>query len=71
MNNFIAGSADYGAWQQRFDGLDVTINVRAGGFTFAGGTSTGQTVADNCGVRARLPESRRRRPERARSAPAW
>ena len=56
VNNFIAGSADYGGWQQRFDGLDVTINVRAGGFTFAGGISTGQTAADNCGVRARLPE---------------
>jgi hypothetical protein len=27
-----------------------------GSFTFAGGTSTGQTVADNCEVRARLPE---------------
>ena len=34
----------------------MTVNVRAGGFTLAGGTSTGQTVADNCGVRARLPE---------------
>jgi hypothetical protein len=56
VNNFIAGSADYGGWEQRFDGLDVTMNIRAGGFTLAGGISTGQTVADNCGVRARLPE---------------
>ena len=27
-----------------------------GGLTFQGGTSTGQTVADNCAVRANLPE---------------
>ena len=37
--------------------LDVTLNVRTvGGLTFQGGTSTGQTVADNCAVRANLPE---------------
>jgi hypothetical protein len=29
---------------------------RARGLTFIGGTSTGQTVSDNCAVRARLPE---------------
>ena len=56
VNNLIADSADYGRWEQRFDGIDVTVNARAGRFMFAGGTSTGQTVADNCGVRARLPE---------------
>ena len=28
----------------------------AGGLTFQGGTSTGQNVADNCDVRANLPE---------------
>ena len=50
-------SATYGAWSQHFNGIDVTANVRFGnGFTFAGGTSTGQTVADNCDVRAHLPE---------------
>jgi hypothetical protein len=56
VNNFVADSADYGPWKQRFDGIDLTMNVRAGRFTLVGGTSTGQTVADNCGVRARLPE---------------
>ena len=56
VDNLIADSADFGRWDQRFDGIDVTVNLRAGGFTLAGGTSTGQTVADNCGVRARLPE---------------
>ena len=47
----------YGDWYQYFNGVDITLNVRtAGGLTFQGGTSTGQTVADNCDVRANLPE---------------
>jgi Carboxypeptidase regulatory-like domain len=57
IDNFIADAGQYGRWSQRFDGIDVTFTVRsARNFTFAGGTSTGQTVADTCGVRARLPE---------------
>ena len=57
VNNFVTDSNNYGAWYQYFNGLDVTVNVRAQqGFTLIGGTSTGQTVADNCDVRAHLPE---------------
>jgi hypothetical protein len=57
VNNLIANSADYGDWSQYFDGVDVTANLRAGGrFVLVGGTSTGQTVSDNCDVRSRLPE---------------
>ena len=57
VNNLVTDSTVYGRWYQYFNGLDVTIQARVGGrFTFAGGTSTGQTVADNCDVRARLPE---------------
>ena len=56
VSNLVADSADYGRWHQHFDGIDLAVNVRAGRLTFAGGTSTGQTVADNCEVRARLPE---------------
>jgi hypothetical protein len=57
ISNLISDSRKYGPWSQHFNGLDVTVDVRAGTrFTFAGGTSTGQTVADNCGVRTRLPE---------------
>ena len=57
VNNFVADSRAYGRWHQYFNGVDVTVNVRLGtDFTLAGGTSTGQTVADSCGVRARLPE---------------
>jgi hypothetical protein len=57
VNNLIANSADYGAWSQYFNGVDVTANVRTGRrFTLVGGMSTGQTVADNCDVRSHLPE---------------
>jgi hypothetical protein len=56
VSNLIADSRKYGRWYQYFNGVDATLNLRAGGFTFAGGTSTGQTVADNCEVRAHLPE---------------
>ena len=56
VSNRIADSSKYGRWYQYYNGLDATLNMRAGGFTFAGGTSTGQTVADNCEVRAHLPE---------------
>ena len=56
VSNLIADSSTYGRWYQYFNGLDATLNLRAGGFMFTGGTSTGQTVADNCEVRARLPE---------------
>jgi hypothetical protein len=56
VSNLIADSSKYGRWYQYFDGLDATLNLRAGAFTFTGGTSTGQTVADNCDVRAHLPE---------------
>ena len=57
VDNLVADSDRYGAWSQYFNGVDVNVNVRIGrDLTFVGGTSTGQTVADNCDVRARLPE---------------
>ena len=57
INNLITDSGKYGNWYQYFNGLDVTLNVRTrAGWTFQGGTSTGQTVADNCEVNANLPE---------------
>jgi hypothetical protein len=55
--NLITSSDEYGKWSQAFSGLDVTVNARIGpNLMLFGGTSTGQTVADNCAVRARLPE---------------
>jgi hypothetical protein len=57
VNNLVTDSGEYGRWYQRFNGLDITAHARVGdSLTFVGGTSTGQTVADNCDVRARLPE---------------
>jgi len=57
VDELVADSRDYGAWYQYFNGIDITLNIRsAAGVTFVGGTSTGQTVADNCDVRAHLPE---------------
>jgi len=57
VNNLVGASSAYGRWSQHFDGLDVTVRARLGtSFTAVGGTTTGQTVADNCDVRARLPE---------------
>jgi hypothetical protein len=57
VNNLVADSGRYGKWYQYFSGIDITVNARLGrDLTFMGGTSTGQTVADNCAVRADLPE---------------
>jgi hypothetical protein len=57
VDNLVRDASAYGAWRQYYRGLDVTLSVRAGRtLTLAGGTSTGQTVADNCDVRAHLPE---------------
>src|SRR5262249_15009847 len=58
-NNFIelAEHHDLGEWKNNFNGVDVTLNVRLrNGWTFQGGTSTGQGAGDNCAVRANLPE---------------
>jgi hypothetical protein len=57
VDNFIADSTKYGRWSQYVNAFDVTVNLRAGrSLVLVGGTSTGQTVADNCAVRAALPE---------------
>lgn len=57
VDNLVIDSSTFGSWSQYYNGVDVTFNVRtSNGMTLAGGTSTGQTVADNCDVRARLPE---------------
>jgi hypothetical protein len=56
VSNLIADARNYGRWHQYFSGFDATLNLRAGSFAFIGGTSTGQTVVDNCEVRAQLPE---------------
>jgi hypothetical protein len=57
IDNLVTDSSTFGSWWQHYNGIDLNVNVRLGSdFLFVGGTSTGQTVADNCGVRERLPE---------------
>ncbi len=57
VNNYVTDSAKYGDWYQYFNGVDITLNFRLrDGLTFQGGTSTGKQIADNCAVRANLPE---------------
>jgi hypothetical protein len=57
VKNLITNASNYGNWYSYFNGLDITFNARTeGGVTIQGGTSTGQSVADACGVRANLPE---------------
>jgi len=57
IQNLIIDSSKYGNEYQYFNVLDLTLNLRLrSGLTLTGGTSTGQTVADACDVRANLPE---------------
>ena len=57
VSNLVADAGRYGTWKQYFNGVDVNLNIRDfKRLTLIGGLSTGQTVADNCEVRAALPE---------------
>src|SRR5256712_588664 len=57
VSNLVTAAKKYGKWSDNFNGVDVTLNVRTGaGWTFQGGTSTGQTAGDNCEARNNLPE---------------
>jgi hypothetical protein len=56
VDNLATLAHKYGKEYQHFNGFDFTVSLRASAFTFQGGTSTGQNVADACDVRANLPE---------------
>ena len=57
VSNLVTNADQSGRWTQYFNGIDLGVHVRASsGLTLYGGTSTGQTVSDNCDVRTRLPE---------------
>jgi hypothetical protein len=57
VNNLITNADAHGEWRQHYHGVDVIGRARIGrDFIFVGGASAGQTVADACEVRARLPE---------------
>jgi hypothetical protein len=56
VDNFVTSADTFGRWSQSYNGLDVSVSVRQRRLSVEAGTSTGQSVADNCDVRARLPE---------------
>jgi len=57
VRNLVVDANRYGTWSQFFNGVDVSVNMRpTSGLTVVAGTSTGETVADNCDVRAHMPE---------------
>ena len=58
VNNFITSAKNYGDQYSHWDGLEINVNARPkSGLTFQGGTSTGQSVTDNCAIRTQLPET--------------
>jgi len=51
-------AGDYGTQQEKFQGVDLTVNARPrGGVILMGGLSAGQQVSDNCEILAKVPES--------------
>ncbi len=59
QSNFqIQSASNFGDQYQYWSGVDVNVAMRASkGVSFQGGTSTGQTVRDLCGVSSRLPDA--------------
>ena len=54
----ISPAGNFGKQYERWQGMDVALNLRPGGGVFLqGGVSTGRTVSDNCEVVAKVPES--------------
>jgi len=54
----IQGAGNYGDDYSYWSGVDLTVAIRASkGLSFQGGTSTGQTVQDLCGVSNQLPDA--------------
>jgi hypothetical protein len=57
-DNFVTTTRNIGDRYRRFNGFDLTLNMRGiKGVTIQGGTSTGNTIEDSCEIRALLPET--------------
>ena len=57
-NYQVQPAGNYGGETFYWDGVDVNLAMRTThGFTFQGGTSTGQSVGDICGVSSQVPEA--------------
>ena len=57
INNLVTASGRYGTQTERWNGVDLSLDARLRSLTVQGGFSTGQTVTDNCEIRAALPET--------------
>jgi Carboxypeptidase regulatory-like domain len=56
-NNFNTYAPNYGKQYSIYNGLELNLSARLrNGVQFQAGSSTGQTVTDNCEIRAQLPE---------------
>jgi hypothetical protein len=56
-DNFVTFAKEYGKQIHRWNGMDFSVNLRAGGgLTLQGGMSTGRTTTDNCEIVDQLPE---------------
>jgi len=49
-------SDNYAKQVEHWNGFDINVNARVAGLTLQGGTSTGKRYANNCELRAVLPE---------------
>jgi hypothetical protein len=56
ISNLITFADSVGGADNKFNGVDVTVNARLRNVTIQGGTSTGNVVEDSCGVVQAHPE---------------
>jgi hypothetical protein len=56
ISNLITFADSVGGADNKFNGVDVTVNARLRNVTIQGGTSTGNIVEDSCGVVQAHPE---------------
>src|SRR5207249_5002235 len=56
-NNYVTSATNYGRQEQRWQGVDFSVNLRPrAGLVAQGGLSTGSTLTDNCEIVKQLPE---------------
>ena len=56
-NNYRTYAPIYGNQYQIYNGMEINVSARMrNGLQFQAGSSTGETVSDNCEIRAKLPE---------------
>lgn len=56
-NNYRTYAPNFGDQYQIYNGLELSVSARLrSGLQLQAGSSTGETVSDNCEIRARLPE---------------